>query len=142
MNRNTVHKPFRFPAFLAVLTLMIMACANTPSTPPPPSNYVYVTLSRTKGLANSHFYTKVNFSSDYITDPVWAIEGLPAGLTFNERNLAIEGEGPGPGIWNFKISVYDRTKGIPSEPAPQTPAGSRVNYWNFEIRFFTELTEE
>lgn len=136
MHRPIEPRPFRFTAMIAVLAIMVLACAETQTTEPTYTPVATCSLSRTDGLAYGHFSSRVNAFIPNTADAdlkIW-VEGMPNGFTFNEATRTIEGDDPGAGVWNIKVCYTDRNKGVEGD-------ANRYYYNHFELRFFTKLEE-
>jgi len=134
MSPNTVHKPFRFPLMLAVLTVMIVACAEDSGGGGGggPQYYNYATVSRTKGVIGGHFTSGVSIYTTEVSGNltrIW-VEGLPPGLSYSDGKIT--GTPTQLGHWDIDVNW----SGICKDGV------ERSWHMTFDIGIYSDLTED
>jgi hypothetical protein len=122
-----------------ILTGVCFVSWNCADREQQPDNRVFcnIYLSRVRGQAFKHFSSQINFSSNFVVNGEYQIEGLPPGLAMNTSGL-ISGTPTASGFWHVKVRVRDREKGIDGSPV----ADNMWYYQTFEIKIFDKLTDE
>ncbi|MCC7509165.1 MAG: putative Ig domain-containing protein [Planctomycetes bacterium] len=142
-------KPVGSIWFIVVLSVLILACAETQEVDSgPTAPYASASISRQKGMVNKYFSAQVLVHSNYITDleyePWYDHSGenkgkLPPGITFNTGTGMLEGTPTQAGFYNIKIRYRDRVKRTHDDP---DGAKGLWYYTQFEIKIYDVLEEE
>ncbi|MBK8207976.1 MAG: putative Ig domain-containing protein [Planctomycetes bacterium] len=142
-------KPVGSIWFIVVLSVLILACAETQETDSgPPVVTASATISREKGMVGKYFSAKVTVHSNYITDleyePWYDHSGenkgkLPPGITFNTSTGMFEGTPTQAGFYTITVHYRDRSKGTHDDP---DKSKNLYYYTRFELKIYDVLEEE
>jgi hypothetical protein len=126
---------------IIVLSILILACAETQESGGDAGPWSNASVTRTKGMVHKYFSAKVNVSSNYIDKVRYneTIEGtLPPGITWNSSRGVFEGTPTLAGFYTVKVYYRDAIKGTHNDP---DSANDQWYYYEFELAMYDELED-